>query len=321
MKKVLITGITGFVGKHLTTYLKEQENEVELYGTTRSLVNREDTTFKDVTLLNAELTAEKDIDNVIATVKPDEVYHLAALSSPAESFKSPAQTISNNVNAEIFLLEALRKHNLLQTKVLIVATSDMYGIVQANDLPIDEDTPFNPTSPYAVSKITQDYLAFQYFMSYKMPIIRVRPFAHVGPEQTDRFVLATFAKQIALIEKGSQEPVLKVGNLEAKRDFTDVRDMVKAYTILMDKGVFGDVYNVGSGTSRRIKDVLDQMLALSSVAITTEEDPKRMRPSDIPELRCNYNKMHALTGWKPEIPFETTLKDILDYWREEVGKE
>jgi GDP-4-dehydro-6-deoxy-D-mannose reductase len=319
MKRVLITGISGFVGQHLTDYLKAHFPEsVELYGTTRSLVNRDDKTFSNVKLLHAELTNQKDVDSVIGAVKPDEVYHLAALSSPAESFRAPNATIVNNVGAQIHLFEALRKYELLKTRVLIVTSSDMYGMVSRRDIPIDEKTSFHPGSPYAVSKITQDYLSMQYHASYKLPIIRVRPFTHVGPKQTEHFVLSAFAKQVALIEKGKQEPILKVGNLEAKRDFTDVRDMVRAHVLLMKKGVPGDVYNAGSGESTKIIVLLNKLLQLSTVKITTSVDPDRMRPSDIPEIRCDFRKLHRVTGWKPEIPFEQTLKDTLEYWRSVV---
>lgn len=316
MKRVLITGITGFVGQHLTKYLKDHfPGSVEIYGTTRSLVDRGDETFAGVKLLHAELTLQKDLDDVVGRVKPDEVYHLAALSSPAESFLAPTETIANNVGAQAHLFEALRKSHLLETKVLIVTSSDIYGLVKRSDLPINEKTLFRPSSPYAVSKITQDYLAWQYYSSYGMPIIRVRPFPHVGPKQTDHFVLSSFAKQIALIEKGKQEPVVKVGNLEAKRDFTDVRDMVRAYVLLMKKGIPGDVYNAGSGESTKIIVLLNKLLVLSTAKITTSVDQSRMRPSDIPELRCDARKIRRVTGWQPEISLEQTLKDTLAYWR------
>jgi GDP-4-dehydro-6-deoxy-D-mannose reductase len=317
MKRILITGIGGFVGQHLTEYLRQQSSgNVEIFGTTRSLIDRNDASFSGVHMLHAELTLPKDMGNVIGRVKPDEVYHLAALSSPADSFKTPAETISNNVSAEAHLFEALRNHNLLKTKILIVTSSDMYGKVKKSDIPIDEDTPFHPANPYAVSKIAQDYLALQYYLSYQMHIIRVRPFTHVGPRQSDRFVLSSFAKQIALIEKGKQEPVLKVGNLDAKRDVTDVRDMVRAYVLLMKKGTPGAVYNAGSGESTKIIVLLNKLLSFSTVKITTSVDAARMRPSDITDIRCDYRKLRRTTGWKPEIPLEQTLHDILEYWRE-----
>lgn len=318
MKKILITGITGFAGYHLTKHFLDNFSDIELFGTVRSLIDREDSIYSRVTLLNAELTNEKDVSNVVRTIKPDEVYHLAALSSPAESFKTPAVTISNNTNAQINLLEALRQQELLETKVVIITSSEVYGLVKPEDIPIDEETLFTPSNPYAVSKIAQDYLALQYFLAYNMPIIRIRPFAHVGPRQSDKFVLASFAKQIAAIEKKRQPPFLKVGNLDAKRDFTDVRDMVKAYTLLMEKGEAGGVYNVGSGKSRKIIELLNKLLVLSTASITTQVDHERMRPSDIPEICCNYNKMHRLTGWEPEIPIDKTLRDILDYFRKVV---
>lgn len=320
MKKILITGITGFVGRYLTEELLKL-NERKLYGTTRSLVDRNDPLYSTVTLMNADLSERKDIENIISNVRPDEVYHLAALSSPAESIKNPSETITNNINGEVFLLEALKKVELTHTKVMILSSSDIYGMVDQNDLPLDEESPMRPANPYAVSKIAQDYLGLQYYLSYKMHILRVRPFPHIGPRQSDKFVLSTFAKQIALIEHGLQDPVVKHGNLESKRDFTDVRDMVKAYILLMEKGEAGQAYNIGSGKSTKIADALAILLSMAKVAIRDEDDPERMRPSDVPDLYSDNTKMHSLTGWKPEIPLEKSLEDILNYWRETVKKE
>ena len=317
MKKILITGITGFVGTYLAEYLS-QDSHVQLFGTTRSLIDREDETVSKITFMHADFGVQSDVYKIIEAVKPDEVYHLAALSSPAESIKKPSETIINNVNAQVFLLEALRSIGLLNTKVLVVCSSDEYGIVDQHHLPVDEDTLLRPANPYAVSKVTQDYLALQYFLSYKMPIVRVRPFPHVGPRQSEHFVLSTFAKQIAMIEKGLQEPTLKHGNLDAKRDFTDVRDMVRAYVLLMEKGEAGEVYNVGSGRSISINEALTMLLGMATVTITLEKDPERMRPSDMPNLFSDNAKMEQITNWKPEIPFEQTLKDILDYWRDHL---
>jgi GDP-4-dehydro-6-deoxy-D-mannose reductase len=176
-----------------------------------------------------------------------------------------------------------------------------------------------PASPYAVSKIAQDYLGFQYSLSYKLPIIRVRSFNHIGPRQSPRFIAADFAKQIALIEKDQQEAVIKVGNLEAKRDFTDVRDVVRAYALLMEKGEKGEVYNIGSGISKSAQEILDMLLALSEKKITIQVDQSKMRPSDTPEIVCDHSKVTALTGWNPETPLEQTLKDTLEYWRKQVN--
>jgi GDP-4-dehydro-6-deoxy-D-mannose reductase len=201
---------------------------------------------------------------------------------------------------------------------MVTGSSEQYGLVRPEDIPINEDTPFRPNNPYAVSKIAQDALALQYFLSYGQQTIRVRPFNHIGPGQTEHFVTAAFARQVALIEAGQQEPVIYVGNLQADRDFTDVRDMVRAYLLAVTRGEPGEVYNIGSGRGRPIQWVLDTLVAMSTVEVEVREDPARMRPSDIPSLVCDPSRFHTRTGWRPEIPLEQTLRDILDYWREHV---
>jgi len=204
---------------------------------------------------------------------------------------------------------------------MVISSAEIYGYVTPENLPIGENTPFRPGNPYAVTKIAQDFIGLQYNLSYHMPIIRVRPFNHVGPRQATGFVVSDFAKQIAEIEKSHRQnlpttdPMLKVGNLEAKRDFTDVRDMVKAYSLILEKGVPGDVYNIGSGKSIKIAEVLDTLIGLSDTKIEKQTDPTKLRPSDVPEIVCNNTKIRNLTSWEPEIALETTLKDTLDYWR------
>jgi GDP-4-dehydro-6-deoxy-D-mannose reductase len=206
----------------------------------------------------------------------------------------------------------------METKVLLVSSAEVYGHIRPDDLPVDEETPHRPANPYAVSKIAQDYLGFQYYLSYKLPIIRVRPFNHIGPGQKLGFVVSDFAKQVAEIEKGSQPPIIRVGNLEARRDFTDVRDIVKAYPLLLEKGEPGEVYNAGSGNSHSAKEIMEILLTLTTASVQVEQDPDRMRPSDIPEIRADITKIIEVTGWKPEIPFEQTIKDTLDYFRKVV---
>jgi GDP-4-dehydro-6-deoxy-D-mannose reductase len=314
MKKILITGATGFVGKHLVNSLLSQQ-ELEVIGTYRSEPGQMP---EGVQLEKVNLLDQDAVDNLISTHKPDAVYHLAGLPSAAESFKTPADSITNNIIGELLVLEALRKHELIETKVLVVSTAEVYGFITSDDLPIDEATALRPVNPYAVSKIAQDYLGLQYRLSYRMNIVRVRPFNHIGPGQKDTFVLSSFGRQIAEIEKGKSDPVLHVGNLEAKRDFTDVRDMVKAYQLALEKGEKGDVYNIGSGVSRKIEDLLTTMLSFSTVKIDVKADPERFRPIDVPEIVCDSTKFTNLTGWKPEIGIEQTLQDILDYWRKIV---
>lgn len=316
MKTVLITGIAGFAGSFLAEHLLSQ-GDVKIVGTTLSL--RESPNLaaiqNKITLKEINLFDSKGVSEIVAQEKPDQIFHLAALASPTASFQNPSETITNNIAAEVNILEGIKNSNLLHTRVLIVSSAEVYGLIKEEDLPMDENTALNPTSPYAVSKIAQDFLALQYFISNKIQGIRVRPFNHIGPRQTPQFVVARFASQIAEIEKGKKEPKLLVGSLDAKRDFTDVRDMVRAYSMILEKGIAGDVYNIGSDQSHKIADMLDMLLSLSKVKITVEKDPGFARTADNPHLLCDSSKMRKVTGWKPEIPFEQTLKDTLDYWR------
>ena len=313
---VLITGISGFAGSHLTEYLVSL-GKYKIHGIYQSEASlptldkvKDQVSLYQVDLLDKEKTAE-----VVGLAKPDLIFHLAALSSPRKSFEDPSGTITNNVDAEINLLEGVRKGKLLDTKILIISSAEIYGLVNEENIPIDEQTPLNPTNPYAVSKIAQDYLGLQYFNSYGLQVIRVRPFNHFGPRQTDAFVIASLCRKIAELEK-SKIDVIKVGNLEAKRDFTDVRDMVKAYVLAVEKGVPGDVYNIGSGKSYPIKEILEKLIELSGAKVKIETDKSLFLPLDNPNLVCNLTKFNKLTGWVPSIPLEKSLKDTLDYWRD-----
>ncbi len=316
IKKVLITGLTGFAGSYLAEYLVAKK-EYEVSGTylfDDSLANVG--TIKDrINLIKIDLSKEENVFKLVKDTSPSLIFHLAALTSPAESFSIPTETLLNNISLQIHLLEAVRQQNLLNTKILVVSSADIYGLVDSKDLPIDEETKLMPTSPYAVSKITQDFLGLTYFLSYNLKIIRVRPFNHIGPRQSPQFVVSSFAKQIAEIEKGKREPILKVGNLEAKRDFTNVKDIVRAYATVMEKGKIGEVYNIGSGTSYKISDILNKLVDIASCKIKIEKEEGLLRPSDNPDLICDATKFTKLTGWKPEISIDKTLKDTLDYWR------
>lgn len=316
MKNILITGISGFAGSFLAEYLVSQ-NKGKISGTyldEASLGNIENVKTK-VNLFKLNLIDEEKVLNIVNQIKPHFIFHLAALTSPKASFDNPFETIQNNVKGELNLLEAVRKLNLLNTRILITSSAEIYGVVEKKDLPIDEETTLAPTSPYAVSKITQDFLALQYFLSYKIKVIRVRPFNHTGPRQAPDFVVSAFAKKIAEIEKGKAENVISVGNLGSKRDFTDVRDMVAAYSLAIEKCRWGEVYNIGSGKSYTISEVLDKMLSLSKIKIKVKMDESLLRPSDNPDLLCDRSKFTNLTGWDPEISIDKTLKDTLDYWR------
>lgn len=316
MKKILITGISGFAGSFLAEYFTAKEN-CAIYGTTLSInENSNLSSFKNkVILREVNLLNKEKVTKIIEEILPEYIFHLAALSSPKLSFQQPSETIINNISAQVNLLEAVREIKNYKPKILIVSSADVYGKVKREDLPINENTPLNPTNPYAVSKITQDFLGLQYYYSYGFPIIRVRPFNHIGPRQALNFVVSDFAKRIVDIEKGKIPPVIHVGELNAKRDFTDVRDMVRAYNLILERGKAGDVYNIGSGISHKIEDLLYILLSFSKEKIAIESDPELIRPADNPELVCDFTKMKEVTGWRTEITFEQSLKDTLDYWR------
>lgn len=310
---VLITGASGFVGKHLINHLLLGDYQIAagVFG------GELDITHERLRAVRLDLTDDQATNGVIQDIKPDWVFHLAALSSPAASFSDNNKTLINNISAQANLLNALLTHSP-QARTLVVGSAEEYGKVGENDLPITENCPFRPMSPYATSKITQDFMGLQYFLSHKLPVIRVRPFNHTGAGQAPLFVLPAFAQQVAKIEAGLQPPTMTVGNLSATRDFTDVADMVSAYELAMQKGIPGDVYNLGSGNETSIQSVLDMLLALSQVPIEVVQDPARMQQSDVPRLRADSGKFQSLTGWKPKIPLQETISRVLDYWRQKV---
>ncbi len=316
MKKILITGITGFAGSHLAEFMVS-EDKYTIWGThisDRNLQNLEKIREK-IELLKLDLVDASKVAEIIESVKPDIIFHLAAFASVGQSFQKPLDVFINNTAAELNVLEGAKKAKLSGCKILVTSSAQVYGFVSEKDLPITEQAPFKPNNPYSVSKITQDYLALQYFLEYKLSIVRLRPFNHLGPRLSAEFSIARFAKDIARIEKGLIKPTLTVGNMATKRDFTDVRDMVQAYVKAADKCIDGEAYNIGSGTSYSMQEMLDKLLSLATVKISVEQDQSLFRPSDIPELRCDATKFRQVTGWKPEIPIEKTLQDTLDYWR------
>lgn len=316
MKKVLITGVTGFAGSHLAEILFTK-GDYELFGTSlsASAIDAISSIKDKIRLFELDLLNQEAVEKIFFDNTFEYVFHLAALTSPAESFSNPARILTNNILSQISLLEALRKTKS-KARIIIVSSAEVYGKIELEDLPIDENTEFRPLNPYAVSKLTQDFLGLQYCLSSGLDIVRVRPFNHIGPRQGEQFVVSSFSKQIAEIEKGKKEPILKVGNLEAKRDFTDVRDIVRAYVLVAEKAKRGDVYNVGSGRSFKIKEVLDKLLSFSTSKISVEVDEALFRPVDAPNVVCDATKLKKLTGWEVSIPLDTSLKDTLDYWRQ-----
>lgn len=317
MKKALITGITGFAGSHLAELLLTKE--FEIYGTTRprSRTDNIDAIKGKLNLCDADLMDSHSLYSIIVKIKPDYIFHLAAQSFVQSSWASPATTMEMNISGSVHLFEAIRRAEI-NPVVQIACSSEEYGLVLPNEIPITEESPLRPQSPYAVSKIAMDYLGYQYHQSYGMKIVRTRGFNHTGPRRGEVFVTSSFAKQIAEIEKGKKEPILEVGNLEAERDWTDVRDMVRAYLLAVEKGEPGEVYNLCSGKAVKVKDMLEMLLKMSSVKVKIHEDPSRMRPSDVPILLGDNSKFVKVTDWQPEIPFEKTMQDLLNYWRERV---
>src|SRR3989338_9046035 len=265
----------------------------------------------------ADILDAHSLYKVIDEVKPNYIFHLAAQSYVQSSWASPANTLEVNITGSVNLFEAVRKSGI-NIPIQIACSSEEYGKVLPNEIPIKETNPLRPLSPYAVSKLAMDYLGYQYFESYGLKVIRTRGFNHTGPRRGEVFAESTFAKQIVEIEKGKKEPVVHVGNLDAKRDYTDVRDMVKAYYISVKKCHPGEVYNIASGSVWRIGDVLNLLLSMSKVKIEVVQDETRMRPSDVEVLIGDSSKFRAETGWKPEIPFTKTMEDLLNYWRERV---
>lgn len=316
--KVLITGITGFVGSHLADFLLEKGG-IEVYGIERWRSRTENIEhIKDrITLMGCDIRDASSVKKLIEEIKPERIFHLAAQSFVPTSWHAPQETLTTNIIGELNVFEAVRELGV-NPLIQIAGSSEEYGLVKEDELPIKETNLLRPLSPYAVSKVGQDLLGYQYYKSYGLNIIRTRGFNHSGPRRGQVFVCSDFAKQIALIEKGKQKPVISVGNLEAIRDFTDVRDMVRAYWLATEKGKLGEVYNICSGKGYKIKEVLDILLGLAKEKIEIKQDPKRMRPSDVAVLVGDCKKFKEATGWKPEIPFEKTMKDLLDYWRERV---
>ena len=315
MRKVLITGIAGFAGSHLAERLVSRCEVWGLY-IDANFSNLEG--IKGLNLVECDMTDYAKLSSVVEKLKPHSVYHLAGQSLPSLSFKHPGETLRTNIFSTLNLFEAIAAFSP-QTIVLNIGSADEYGEVDEADLPVNEKTELRPLNPYAVSKVTQDLLAFQYSKSKGLKIVRARPFNHIGPRQAPTFVASEFAKRIAELESGATDNnVLTVGNLEVAKDFLDVRDVVAAYELLVEKGAPGEVYNICSGSATRIRDIADKLISLSTSKVELARDPSKNRPTDTLAIYGDNTKLRSL-GWAPERGLEETLKDLLDYWRARAG--
>jgi GDP-4-dehydro-6-deoxy-D-mannose reductase len=315
--KVLITGADGFVGRHLATFLLEQEG-IEVLGLDLR-PPRECAPWDACEYGVCDILDRDTVFSHVAGFRPDYVFHLAAQSSVRRSWDDPDITYDIALNGQVNLFDALREAGL-DARIHVACSSEEYGKVKEEGLPIREDHPLLPASPYALSKVIQDFHAVFSHQAYGIKTVVTRAFNMIGPGQSPDFVVSDFARQIADAEAGRKEPVMRVGNLEARRDFSDVRDLVGAYWHLVREGEPGEAYNVCSGRDHSIAEILDLLLNLSETPIKVEVDPARLRKSDIPVLRGDNGKMRELVGWVPDRPLEETLRDVLNWWREETGR-
>jgi len=315
MVKYLITGANGFCGRHLADVLDSSENSV--YGISRTISDALVAQHPNVTYEQCNLIDHTSVYNMLKKIEPDCIFHLAAESSVGSSWKNPVNMMNNNVLSQINIFEAVRELEL-PTRIIVACSSEEYGLIKESDLPINEKCCFNPLSTYAVSKVSQDMLAYQYYKSYDMDIVRVRSFNLTGPGRPPTYALSSFAYQIAKIEKKMIPNVISVGNLDVKRDYTDVRDAVNGYYELALKAKPGTVYNLCSGKAYDLRELLDVLISFSTTDVNVKKDDSKFRPSDLPIMLGDNTKIKNEIGWTPKIDIRTTLHDLLDYWRKYV---
>ena len=311
--KALIIGAAGFVGPYLAYAVKQYIN-CEIVATK---LEHEKILIPEARIENLNILNVSEIVDILNDEKPDYIFHLAAQSSVANSWNDPALTVDINIKGSLNLLNAIRNLNE-QPKVLIIGSGEEYGYISEDMIPIKENADLFPGNVYAVTKATQNMMATIYAKAYGMKLVMTRSFNHMGPRQTPQFVISDFCNQAVRIEKGLQEPIIYVGNLDSRRDFTDVRDIVRAYTLLIQYGIAGETYNVGSGNAKTIQSILDLILSKSERKIEVKVDRKKLRPIDVPIIEADISKIYRDTGWKPEISLETTVEDMLNYWRENL---
>jgi GDP-4-dehydro-6-deoxy-D-mannose reductase len=317
--KALITGAGGFVGGHLCHYLLAH-TEWCLMGTVYPQPVEAQPEEARLRLQHLDLREPEGVQSLLEDAQPDYIFHLAAQSIPAASFDNPWDTLKTNIRSQLNVLHSARVLGL-GARILVIGSNEEYGRPQEGDLPFTEESPLRPANPYAVSKVTQDLMGLQFHLAYGMDVVRMRPFNHTGPGQSPHFVVPAFASQIARIEAGLQEPVMRVGNLAASRDFSDMRDIVHGYHLAITRGEPGEVYNLASGQPHSISVLLEMLLSLTDAKIRVETDADRYRPVDVPVVYGSAEKFYQLTGWMPEFSFEQTLENTLDYWREQVKTE
>ncbi len=308
--RILVTGATGFAGSHLIDHLLQSGYET-IHATSYGSSTDEKT---DVSYHKVDLTDNGAVQDLLQTSKPDWIFHLAALSAVGESFQNPAKVLTTNQQIQLVMLESIFKHSP-RSRMLSIGSAHQYDLKSASLEKIPETHPFGPSNPYAVSKVTQEMLAISYHYAHNLDIVRVRPFNHIGERQTTSFAIASFAKQIVAVERGEAKAI-KVGNLDAIRDMTDVKDIVKGYELLMKEAPSGEVYNIGSGRGYTMQDILDMLVSLASVSIEVTTDTSKVRPVDVPKMVANIDKISTL-GWKPTIEIKLTLKRVLEYWRKQ----
>lgn len=315
MKRALIIGAAGFVGSYLIDHIQKHC----VWSIVVTKMPQETMECPGVDICDLDILAPEAIEWLLEEQRPDYIFHLAAQSSVAVSWKNPGLTVDVNVKGSLNVLDAVRKLDY-KPRVLLIGSGEEYGHVRENEVPVQEDNVLRPGNIYAATKACQNMIGAIYAQAYGMDVMMVRAFNHVGPNQSPIFVVADFCKQTAEIEAGLKEPVIKVGNLSARRDFSDVRDVVRAYVELMEKGKAGETYNVGSGNAVEIRKILDMILSRSKKEIRVEVEPSRMRPVDVPVIEADISKLKACTGWEQKITLEETIQDTLEYWRQKLKK-
>jgi GDP-4-dehydro-6-deoxy-D-mannose reductase len=318
--RALVTGAAGFAGSFMVEYLLAATScsvvaQVRRPARAAAVPGQPDARL---TVVAAELTDRAAVERLVAEAMPDYAFLLAGQPATARSWTIPEETFQANVLAQMNVLDALVAQGA-RTRTLVVGSADAYGLVYPEELPINEAQPFRPTNPYGVSKVAQELMGYAYFVSRRLPVVRVRAFNHLGPRQGGDFVAPAIARQLASIVAGRSEPVLRLGNTTPRRDFTDVRDVVRAYALVLERGTPGEVYNVGSGVARSIDELVRAFVTLAGVDVRIEQTPDLARPVDVPEIRCDNRKLRAATGWEPLVPFDETIRAVWADWRTRIA--